>query len=176
MTVSTLWALSNISLQDKCKLVSVFAPFQYIFWNVDKLDNVVLNSSWINVLVIIIWFISLFNQIANTLQIWQMSTERLASTEQLFVNPMYNAALIDQSLVFNRRWYKLDLISGLFALNVCWKIEMIFLFCRRRRRRTKQTKGTKGISRANGKFLETRYQQQCGFGRSKWCTTKCITN
>lgn len=116
MSVSLLWAISNIAFEDKCQLANVFPPFQYIFWNVDRLNNVVLNTSWNNVLVMIVWFISLLTQISNTLQIWKRSTERLASTEQLFVNPMYNAALIDQSLVFNRRCYKLDMIGGEYVV------------------------------------------------------------
>lgn len=37
------------------------------------------------------------------LHIWTPKCERLASTERLFVTPMYNSLLIDQSLAFNRR-------------------------------------------------------------------------
>ncbi|OTF80945.1 hypothetical protein BLA29_012009, partial [Euroglyphus maynei] len=35
-TVSVLWAVNSIALQDKCQLVSIFHPFQYIFWNEDE--------------------------------------------------------------------------------------------------------------------------------------------
>ena len=38
-----------------------------------------------------------------TINIWTNCNERLASTEKLFVTPMYSSILIDQSLALNRR-------------------------------------------------------------------------
>lgn len=61
---------------------------------------------WLNILVAIVWFLCLVSQIAATLHIWKETSERLASTEQLFVSPMYNSVLIDQSLAMNRRSIK----------------------------------------------------------------------
>jgi len=50
-----------------------------------------------------IWILWLFSQTWITLHIWTPHCERLATTEKLFVTPMYNALLIDQSLGMNRR-------------------------------------------------------------------------
>lgn len=50
-----------------------------------------------------IWLLWLLSQTWITLHIWTPKCERLASTEKLFVSPMYNCLLIDQSLALNRR-------------------------------------------------------------------------
>ncbi|KAL7036514.1 hypothetical protein ACKWTF_008831 [Chironomus riparius] len=49
------------------------------------------------------WLLWLFSQFWITLHIWMPKCERLATTEKLFVSPMYNAILIDQSMALNRR-------------------------------------------------------------------------
>ncbi|XP_027196350.2 chitin synthase chs-2-like [Dermatophagoides pteronyssinus] len=104
-TVSVLWALNSIALQDKCKLVSIFHPFQYLFWNEE--ETRIFQFSLYNSVIAFIWILSFVNQVLNTLHIWRETSERLASTEQLFVSPMYNTVMIDQSLVMNRRCLKL---------------------------------------------------------------------
>lgn len=50
-----------------------------------------------------VWLLWLLSQTWITLHIWTPKCERLASTEKLFVIPMYNSLLIDQSLGMNRR-------------------------------------------------------------------------
>lgn len=50
-----------------------------------------------------IWLLWLLSQTWITLHIWTPKCERLASTEKLFVSPMYNSLIIDQSLALNRR-------------------------------------------------------------------------
>lgn len=50
-----------------------------------------------------VWLLWLFSQAWISLHIWTPKCERLATTEKLFVSPMYNALLIDQSLALNRR-------------------------------------------------------------------------
>ncbi|KAK7872105.1 hypothetical protein R5R35_005181 [Gryllus longicercus] len=50
-----------------------------------------------------IWLVWLLSQTWITLHIWTPKAERLATTEKLFVTPMYNSLLIDQSLGLNRR-------------------------------------------------------------------------
>lgn len=50
-----------------------------------------------------IWLLWLLSQTWITLHIWTPKCERLASTEKLFVSPMYNSFLIDQSMALNRR-------------------------------------------------------------------------
>lgn len=50
-----------------------------------------------------IWLLWLLSQTWVTLHIWTPKCERLARTEKLFVTPMYEGLLIDQSLGLNRR-------------------------------------------------------------------------
>ncbi|XP_047000975.1 chitin synthase chs-2 isoform X1 [Schistocerca americana] len=50
-----------------------------------------------------IWLLWLLSQTWITIHIWTPKAERLATTEKLFVTPMYNSHLIDQSLGLNRR-------------------------------------------------------------------------
>jgi len=50
-----------------------------------------------------VWLLWLLSQTWITLHIWTPKCERLATTEKLFVTPMYNGLLIDQSLGLNRR-------------------------------------------------------------------------
>ncbi|XP_053606189.1 chitin synthase chs-2 isoform X2 [Plodia interpunctella] len=50
-----------------------------------------------------VWLLWLLSQTWITIHIWTPKTERLASTEKLFVIPMYNGLLIDQSMALNRK-------------------------------------------------------------------------
>lgn len=49
------------------------------------------------------WLLWLLSQTWIAIHIWTPKCERLASTEKLFVTPMYNSLLIDQSMALNRR-------------------------------------------------------------------------
>ncbi|XP_037922524.1 chitin synthase chs-2 isoform X1 [Hermetia illucens] len=49
------------------------------------------------------WLLWLLSQTWITLHIWTPKCERLATTEKLFVSPMYTGILIDQSMALNRR-------------------------------------------------------------------------
>lgn len=50
-----------------------------------------------------VWLLWLLSQAWVTIHIWSPRCHRLASTEQLFVRPMYDFFFIDQSLALNRR-------------------------------------------------------------------------
>ncbi|XP_059060463.1 chitin synthase chs-2 isoform X1 [Achroia grisella] len=50
-----------------------------------------------------IWLLWLLSQTWITIHIWTPKAERLASTEKLFVLPMYNGLLVDQSMALNRK-------------------------------------------------------------------------
>lgn len=112
-TVSLLWALKNLEIQDKCQLTNSFHPFQYIFWRMGTMNSLGTfqyttnyeddGHGWLNLLVSILWFFSLVSQVAATLHIWKETSEPLATTERIFLSPMYNSVLIDQSLAMNRR-------------------------------------------------------------------------
>ncbi|XP_034664927.1 chitin synthase chs-2 isoform X2 [Drosophila subobscura] len=49
------------------------------------------------------WILWLLSQTWIALHIWTPKCERLATTEKLFVKPMYSSLLIDQSMALNRR-------------------------------------------------------------------------
>lgn len=49
------------------------------------------------------WLLWLLSQTWITLHLWTPKCERLATTEKLFVSPMYSSLLIDQSMALNRR-------------------------------------------------------------------------
>lgn len=49
------------------------------------------------------WLLWLLSQTWITIHIWTPKCERLATTEKLFVSPMYCGLLIDQSMALNRR-------------------------------------------------------------------------
>ena len=50
-----------------------------------------------------VWLLWLLSQTWITLHVWTPKCERLASTEKLFVMPMYDSLLIDQSMGLNRK-------------------------------------------------------------------------
>ncbi len=63
-------------------------------------------------LVFGLWLcLGLASQAAATLHIWTETNERLAPTEHIFLNPGYNALLIDQSLAMNRRTTKVAIFD-----------------------------------------------------------------
>ncbi|CAL4061130.1 unnamed protein product, partial [Meganyctiphanes norvegica] len=78
-----------------------FMP-RYLFWSCDEGNGNIINDfvvndwSWL-------WILWVVSQTWITIHVWKPKAKRLASTEQLFVRPMYNAMLIDQSLSLNRR-------------------------------------------------------------------------
>lgn len=53
--------------------------------------------------VVWIWLLWLFSQTWVTKHLWNPKSDKNASTEMLFVSPMYNGLIIDQSLALNRR-------------------------------------------------------------------------
>ncbi|KFM73408.1 hypothetical protein X975_24033, partial [Stegodyphus mimosarum] len=53
-----------------------------------------------------LWIFWLLSQVWITIHIWTPRCERMAPTNELFVNPMYCTAVIDQSLALNRRKYE----------------------------------------------------------------------
>lgn len=72
----------------------------YLYWQCpsgDFLNDFIYNQhAWI-------WILWLLSQTWITIHIFMPRCERLAPTEKLFVTPMYNGLLVDQSLALNRR-------------------------------------------------------------------------
>ncbi|KAJ8936720.1 hypothetical protein NQ318_007079 [Aromia moschata] len=73
---------------------------EYLFFTTPSLtylnDFIAQQYSWI-------WLIWLLSQTWITIHIWKNNNEKLANTEKLFMKPMYDAFLIDQSVAMNRR-------------------------------------------------------------------------
>ena len=107
VTNSLIWVMVELSAQDHCKLSHFFSGFQYIFWFTEDKTAFEYYDNWSNYVLTLIWVLSLASQIMITIHIWKATSARLASTEELFVNPMYNSVLIDQSLALNRRRFNL---------------------------------------------------------------------
>ncbi|XP_076028581.1 hyaluronan synthase-like protein kkv [Oratosquilla oratoria] len=97
VSILLLMTACGLRRDDPCSFA--FMP-SYLFWeckNGDIIQDFLINDyAWI-------WLFWLLSQTWITLQIWIPKCERLASTEKLFVTPMYNSLLIDQSVALNRR-------------------------------------------------------------------------
>ncbi|XP_047739700.1 chitin synthase chs-2 isoform X2 [Hyalella azteca] len=96
-TVCTLILMCGARTENPCAYPNVFG---YVFWTYDQgtsvFDFFVADFS-------LLWFLWLLSQTWITLHIWTPKREPLAKTEKMFVTPMYDSLLIDQSLVMNRR-------------------------------------------------------------------------
>ncbi|RWS27637.1 chitin synthase 1-like protein, partial [Leptotrombidium deliense] len=99
ITISLLIASCGIHFENSCHFSS-WIP-RYLFWTCPN-EPFVSDTSFFNVQAIL-WLLWLLSQTWTTIHIWIPKCERLATTEKIFVNPMYSAAIIDQSLALNRR-------------------------------------------------------------------------
>lgn len=101
--LSGLIAMSGMYLRDECSFADSIPS--YLFFMPPPLDFlqdfITHNQAWI-------WLVWLLSQAWLSIHIWTPNCNKLDSTEQLFVKPMYDAYLIDQSLALNRRRHKKD--------------------------------------------------------------------
>ncbi|XP_013772916.1 uncharacterized protein LOC106458013 [Limulus polyphemus] len=97
--VSALIAFCGVQTEEVCFFEKLF-PEHSFFWTCPEgevfADFVSKQYAWM-------WLFWLLSQTWIVVHIWTPKCERLASTEKLFINPMYVSALIDQSLALNRR-------------------------------------------------------------------------
>jgi chitin synthase len=119
VTLSMLIAACGIHFEDRCNS-NRWLP-TYIFWNCHKIpfmsmastvvssasavpigEGPTIASSFTNIHTFM-WLIWLISQAWITVHIWMPRCERLATTDKLFVNPMYCGVIIDQSLALSRR-------------------------------------------------------------------------
>lgn len=100
ITISALIALCGLHFEDKCKLSDYFIP-KYLFWYCHE-EPFIRDEPFFNIHAIM-WLIWLLSQTWIAIHIWTPKCERLATTEKLFINPMYSAVIIDQSMALNRR-------------------------------------------------------------------------
>ncbi|KAL1490875.1 hypothetical protein ABEB36_011558 [Hypothenemus hampei] len=96
--ISCLVIVCGFHAKDECVYTDTIPA--YLFFNSPKLsflkDFVGSQYAWI-------WLFWLLSQMWITRHIWINGNSKLASTEQIFMRPMYDAFLIDQSLAMNRR-------------------------------------------------------------------------
>ncbi|XP_015608863.1 chitin synthase chs-2 isoform X1 [Cephus cinctus] len=98
VTISLLIAACGIRNGDPCFFHGTIPD--YLFYESPPLyflnDFVSKQYAWV-------WLLWLLSQTWITLHIWTPKCERLAATEKLFVVPMYDSLLIDQSMGLNRK-------------------------------------------------------------------------
>lgn len=97
-TLSILIAMCGTYNKDPCAYDGVIPS--YLFFKsppIYMLTNYITHEQpWV-------WLIWLLSQTWITIYIWRPTCDKLASTEKLFVRPLYDAYFIDQSLALNRR-------------------------------------------------------------------------
>ncbi|XP_067001404.2 chitin synthase chs-2 isoform X2 [Anabrus simplex] len=98
VSISLLIAACGVRNGDPCFFHDVIPD--YLFFESPPVyfltDFISRQQAWV-------WLLWLLSQTWITLHIWTPKAERLATTEKLFVTPMYDSLLIDQSLALNRR-------------------------------------------------------------------------
>lgn len=98
LTVIALIILCGLRESNTCIFHGILPD--YIFFNMPSVsflvDFVFKQCSWLSVL----W---LFSQTWVTRNLWYPKSNRNASTEKLFVIPMYSGLIVDQSMALNRR-------------------------------------------------------------------------
>lgn len=98
MAITALIVLCGLRMADTCVFHNIInddlffsmPPIYYLT------DYIVKEYAWV-------WLLSLLAQTWITRHIWAARNDRNASTERLFVLPMYCSLLVDQGLALNRR-------------------------------------------------------------------------
>ncbi|XP_076393436.1 hyaluronan synthase-like protein kkv isoform X3 [Megachile rotundata] len=96
VSISLLIAACGLRNSDPCIFHDTIPD--YLFYESPPFlnDFVTKQYAWV-------WLLWLLSQTWITLHVWTPKCERLAATEKLFVVPMYNSLLIDQSMGLNRK-------------------------------------------------------------------------
>ncbi|XP_015191639.1 PREDICTED: uncharacterized protein LOC107074595 isoform X2 [Polistes dominula] len=98
VTISLLIAACGLRNTNPCFFHGIIPD--YLFYESPRLyflnDFITQQYGWV-------WLLWLLSQTWITLHIWTPKCERLAATEKLFVVPMYDSLLIDQSMGLNRK-------------------------------------------------------------------------
>ncbi|XP_058825614.1 chitin synthase chs-2-like [Topomyia yanbarensis] len=98
VTVTLLLVFCGLREADVCAFNDVLPD--YLFFRMPPIyylfDYVINEFSWL-------WLLWLLSQTWITRHLWMPKSDRNASTEKLFVTPMYISLLVDQSIAMNRR-------------------------------------------------------------------------
>ena len=101
VSVSVLNALANLHQMDNCLLNKQIETTRYIFWNVHYNIFDMNQPSYYG--LVILWLVTFVSQLIVTNHIWYNWHDRLAPSDHLFTTPFYASALLDQSLMLNRK-------------------------------------------------------------------------
>lgn len=108
---ATMIALTNfcvLNFENSCSL-DRYLP-RYLFWSCPS-DTFFSDGVFYNV-PSLIWVLMSLSQLWITFHVFTPKCERLATTEKLFVIPMYDGVIIDQSMIINRRRDDKELIKS----------------------------------------------------------------
>lgn len=98
VTLSGLIAMCGVYVKDECAFYGTIPG--YLFFNTpnyyDLNDFIGRQYSWI-------WLIWLLSQTWVTIHAWNPCNERVSTVEKIFMKPLYDAFLVDESLVMLRR-------------------------------------------------------------------------
>nr|AGW99338.1 chitin synthase 1 [Panonychus citri] len=100
VTAMALAQFCVLNFENSCSL-NRYLP-RYLFWSCPSADTFFTDGVFYN-LHGIIWVIMYISQFWITFHIFNPKCERLATTEKLFVSPMYCGLIIDTSMILNRR-------------------------------------------------------------------------
>ncbi|GAB0098083.1 Chitin synthase [Sergentomyia squamirostris] len=100
ISMTLMFVLAGQREQNTC-VFDGFIP-NYLFFNTPTTEKFIVylrnDAPWI-------WVLWLFSQVWITLHIWSPRCNKNAPTDVLFVSPMYNGLVMDQSMVLNRRQF-----------------------------------------------------------------------
>nr|AFK08615.1 chitin synthase 2 [Locusta migratoria] len=98
LSISLLIVMCGLKNSDPCIYQNIIPD--YLFFDAPSSytvgDFLGTQHAWI-------WLLWLFSQTWITIHLWSPQCKRLSPTDRLFVTPLYNSLLIDQSLALNRR-------------------------------------------------------------------------
>jgi chitin synthase len=98
ISITTLIIICGVREANDCAFHGMIPD--YMFFNASSIfyfgKFIFRDSTWL-------WLLWMFSQAWVTSHLWNPKSDKNASTEMLFVTPMYNGLLIDQSLTLNRR-------------------------------------------------------------------------
>ncbi|XP_017493923.1 PREDICTED: uncharacterized protein LOC108382039, partial [Rhagoletis zephyria] len=100
-TIGVLLYFCGTHLENSCRLSDYFLP-KYLFWQCSE-EPFIRDGAVADWHMWLVWLLWLLSQGWITVHNWSPKCERLATTEKLFVSPMYSSVIIDQSLALNRR-------------------------------------------------------------------------
>lgn len=125
VTISLLLILCGMRNNDPCVFHGIIPS--YLFFTsppvYNLLDYIIQSHVWV-------WILWMLSQTWITFYIWSNSLQRMSKADKLYILPIYDGLLIDQSLMLNRRQFeqkeikestsKENLITRIFVCATMW--------------------------------------------------------